>query len=143
MKIRKAKKQDLKEVIRIFKKEYAKPPYNEKWENRLLSKKIRDYFKGSRIAVSIIENKVVGFIIFKKVLWTGGYSGFIEEVAVDSKHQRKGVGKALIKHAEDFFRKNKIKEVSLMSNAKSKAFKIYKRLKYKKEEFCLMTRKLK
>ena len=143
MKIRKARKQDLKEIGKIFKKEMGKPPYNEKWDDRSTSKKIRDYFKNSKIIVTLIEDKVRGFIIFKKVLWAGKYQGFIEEIFVDSKYQGRGCGKALIRCAEDFCKKNKIKELSLMSNANSKAFKIYSKLGFKKEEFFTMTKKLK
>jgi len=143
MKIKKAKKQDLKKIAEIFKKEYAKKPYNERWNEKESLLKIKEYFKNNKIFVAVIDNEIKGFIIFSEFFWDKGKEGFIDEIVIDSKEQSKGIGGTLIKFVENYFKKKGIKKVSLMSVTKSKAFKFYKKKGYKEIDFVCLKKKLK
>ena len=51
------------------------------------------------VAVAIIEGKIVGattLLIETKFIHNGGKVGHIEDVVVDKKHQRKGIGEKII-----------------------------------------------
>ena len=51
------------------------------------------------VAVAVIEGKIVGsatFLIETKFIHNGGKVGHIEDVVVDKKHQRKGIGEKII-----------------------------------------------
>lgn len=143
MRIRRAKIKDLKRIIKLFKEEYSKKPYNEKWTNKTASKKIKEYYKEANIFVAVLNEKIRGFIIFSRFLWFDGQRGIIDEVVVDLKEQGKGIGKELIKYAENFLKRKEIKKIVLISHNSSKAFKIYKKFGYKTNNFVQMVKKIK
>ncbi|WP_420710217.1 GNAT family N-acetyltransferase [Nitrosopumilus sp.] len=60
------------------------------------------------VAVATIENEVVGtttLIIEQEFIHNGGLVGHIEDVAVDTKHQGKGIGKKIMIYLLDYARK--------------------------------------
>ncbi len=142
-KVRKAQNKDLKKVAKIFKTEYSKPPYNEKWSEKAIIKKVKEYFKNNYFFVLEIEKGVAGFLIGHSYLWHDGIRGLIDEFVVDSKFQGKGHGSQLINHFEIFLKKKGIKKLSLFSVTKSRAFNVYQRLGFKKEDFVSMIKNLK
>ena len=142
MKIRKAKSSDLKKIANIFKTEFAKKPYNEKWTEQGALKEIKIYFKKSLIFIIAEKNEIEGFLVVMIDSWWDGKRSFIKEIIIAEKSQRKGYGKALTSYFENYSKKRKIKTISLMSNKKSKAFKIYKKLGYKEHGFVSMEKKL-
>lgn len=142
IKIRKAINKDLKKISEIFRTEYRKPPYNEKWSEKDSLKKIKEYLKKNYIFVLEIRKEIVGFIIGSTFLWYDGQRGFIDEIVISLNFQGKGLGKKLMNHIEKFFKKKEIKRISLASSKKAKAFKIYKKLGFK-EQFVTMAKKLK
>jgi len=142
VKIRKAKKGDLKEIARIYREGYM--VYNEKWTFDKAVKKIRSYSKDKKdkIFVAVVDNNIVGFIIFHEYEWINK-NGFIDELFVDKKFRGGGIGGELVRHIVDYFKKRKIKEVELLANTKSKAMKFYKKMGFKKSDWVWMERKVK
>ena len=61
MKIRKAKKKDLKYIAKILMKESAKKPYDEKYTMKIAMKEVTGFLKGE-CYISIDNNEVVGFL---------------------------------------------------------------------------------
>lgn len=143
MKIRKATTKDLKKVAEIFKAEFEKKPYNEKWSTKVALQKIKEYHKSGYIFVLEIKKQIIGFIIAYDFIWHDGKRAFIDEIVVSSEYQGKGFGKKLMRYAEDFFKKKKVKNVELMAVKNSKASKIYSKLGYKEEKFVLMVKPIK
>ncbi len=144
MKIRKAKKKDLKIVDEIFRREYSKFPYNEKWGARISFAKIKNYFNNNFFFVLEENKEIIGFAIGHIVLWDRGKVGYIDEVVVLEKFQGKGYGKLLMNHLEKQFRLKGIVHIDLMANPKAKAFKIYKKRGYNQlKDFIYMVKKLK
>jgi len=130
MKIRKAKKQDFKYMAQILKTEYRKAPWNEKWTEKQALKTILYLSKIGIIHVAEINNKIAGFIICRTEPWAEGSYLVIEEFVVDSKYQRKGIGKALIKKIEEYSRKSKVKVIYFTTHRKAPAVKFYKKMGY-------------
>lgn len=144
MRIRKATKKDLKKIANIMRIEYGKPPYNEKWSKESSLIIIKKYFKRHVIFVLEIEKIVEGFIIGRITLEDYGNQGYVSELIVSNKSQGKGYGKSLIKKFEQYSEKNKARKIGLMANQKAKAFKIYKKLGFKKlGDFAYMSKKIK
>ncbi len=144
VKIRKAKKEDIKKIAEIFRLGYNAPPHNKKWTSKAALNTIRFYFKGNVIYVAEINKKIVGFIIFCTHVQDDGLRGHIEEIVVLKKHQGRGVGQELLIKAEEYFKKIKAKKISLMSVKTSKAFQIYKKKGYEvQKDFVSMIKKLK
>ena len=124
MKIRKIKKSELEEVSKIFKKEFNRPPYKDKWTKQEAIHSIKSDLKNGDGFVAVENEKVIGFIIFTKESIDRDYI-FIENIVVDSKHQKKRIGKKLVKMVEDKYRDSVI---TLSVNKKSGAYNFYKKL---------------
>ena len=73
--------------------------------NASRKKVIEKNFKNAKIFVAEIENKVIAFIVLGTRLWDNGMHGEINEFVVESRHQRKGIGTALLKKAESHAKK--------------------------------------
>lgn len=134
MKIRKLTKKDFKEVYNIMKKEYGKTPYNEKWNWKNGLKVLNYYLKIGKGYVAIIDDKIVGFTIIRKEPSNEGMWLIVEELAIDSKCQGKGIGRKLMEKVESICKKNKIKYIHLMTSKKAPAYKFYKRMGYKADK---------
>jgi ribosomal protein S18 acetylase RimI-like enzyme len=142
MEIRKASIADKEQIVNIFAEEYAKPPYNEEWKKEVATKRIDNYFKDHEIFVIEIKDKLIGFAIITEYVWFTGLRGLLHELVISEDYQGKGYGKKLIQHVEEYFKKKGAKSISLMASPKSKAFQIYKRLKYQEEDFVSMYKEL-
>lgn len=143
MKIRKAKKEDLKKVAEIFKAEYSKPPYNGKWNKKNSLKAINEHFKKYKIYVIELSEKIIAFTVIEIITSFGEKTCFINEIVVSSEFQRKGLGKKIMIFIESYCKKNNIKKVKLSTNRKAHAFDFYKKLGYKETASVSMVKKLK
>jgi len=143
IKIRKAEKKDLKKIAEIFRIEYAKYPYNEKWGMKGALDKIKEYFKNCSFFIAEIDSKIVGFIIANTYDWYDGIRGLISEIVISKEYQRKGIGKKLMNSIEDYFKKKHVKEMLLYAHTNSKSINFYKKLNYKKEGYIPFIKKLK
>ena len=143
VKIRKAKKEDLKKIAEIYRIESAKKPYNQRWTKKSSLKKIEKAYSEENIYVSIENSKLVGFIILvynksnkKRV--------YLSQFWIKEKYQKRGIGKNLIKFLEREFKKKKIKIVDLIAHRNAEAVKFYNKVGFKdSKEFVFMTKKLK
>lgn len=144
IKIRKAEKTDINEIAKIFKEEFAKKPFFDKWSEENALKKIKGYFKDHdyEIYVAEVKKEVAGFLIVSSFQWTTRLEGYIDQIAVSEKFQGLGVGKMLMSKAENYFRKNKIKEVTLYTERKSDAARFYEKIGYKKGGMVIYTKRL-
>jgi ribosomal protein S18 acetylase RimI-like enzyme len=142
IKIRKATKKDFSKIAEIWKKEYSKKPYNEKWKIKDIFAKIKDYLKESKIYVATLDKKIVGFIIFKRIIWDDGKHLFIDEVVVSKKFQGKGIGKVLMSKAEKESKGCVL--VELWTYKEAEACNFYKKLGYKEiKDGVMMHKKIK
>lgn len=142
MKIRKARKEDIKKIAEIFKEEYSKPPYNGKWDKKNSIKAINEHFKKYEIYIGESNKQIVGFIVIEKFTSFGEEVCFIDEIVISSGFQRKGFGKTLMKFIEKYCKKNKIKKVKLSTNKKAHAFRFYKKIGFKEIESISMEKKI-
>ena len=130
MEIRKALKKDIQEIAEIFHIEAAKKPYLQKRTLLESIKAIDSHFKKANIYVSIIENKIIGFIIVR--LRYNRKDAYIDEFWLKSKYQRKGIGKSIMNFIENEYKKEGVGSVTLIAGKKpGAAFDFYKKLKFK------------
>ena len=141
MKIRLAKKEDLKEIAKIFRAEIVKPPYNEKRQAGKSLERIKEFFKKKKIYVAELEKELAGFIVIsqdpdypKKI--------YVDEFWLRKKYQRRGIGKALIEYVEETYKKKGAKIIKLVSHKDSEAFKFYKKIKFKESRRTFMEKKI-
>ena len=133
MKIQKARKKDLREIVKIMHAEFSKPPFKEKTN-----------FKLGEIYRALINKKIVGIVVFKIEQYWEGPVLIIEDLAVKHEFKKQNIGKNLMKFVEDCAKKSKIKKILFTTNKKSKAMGFYKKIGYKEEKNRInMTKKLK
>ncbi|HDL02229.1 MAG TPA: GNAT family N-acetyltransferase [Candidatus Pacearchaeota archaeon] len=140
MKIRKARKGDLKDIAELFRIESAKKPYNQAWVEKTAIQKIKELFNTQEIYVVIIKNDIVGFITILSKLGSRGEERDIDELWLNSNFHGRGIGTKLIEFVENKYKNNSI-SLSLISDPNSNAFEFYKKLKFKIVEDCVLMHK--
>tara|TARA_Y100000310_G_scaffold332313_1_gene407651 strand:- start:57 stop:485 length:429 start_codon:yes stop_codon:yes gene_type:complete len=141
VKIRKARKEDLKEISEIFRRESNKKPYFQGWTKRTALSNVSKSLKEEDVHVVMINGEIIGFITIslneKKDVYIG-------ELWLKSKYQRKGIGRLLMEFIEEKYRKKGSKLIKLTAKKKAYAVKFYKKLNYKIDrEYVRMIKKLK
>ncbi len=142
MKIRKARKEELKEIAKIFKNESSKKPYFQKWTAKKALDEVNSFFKTKDIYIAVIDKSIAGFII-AQINLNNRKKAYMDELWLKSEFQRREIGKALVKHIENKYRKQGVRIMLVASNKKSGAFHFYKKLKYtESKELTFMDKKL-
>jgi ribosomal protein S18 acetylase RimI-like enzyme len=157
MKIRRAKKKDIKKLVELWKgyekfhKGLTKQRYMKKFleTDKNSERLMKKYFlkainsKDSDILLTEVNKRIVGFIylniynapkicIIKKL----GHIGYFY---VEKEFREKGAGKKLMKEAMEWFKKRKIKRISFEVNAlNQRARDYYKRRGFKDFEIIMM-----
>jgi len=130
MKIRNAKKEDLKEIVSIFVAESKKRPYLQKWTKKSATNDFKPFLKKKELWVAVLDEKIVGFILVG-VTSSNKRIVYISEIWVAENYSGKGVGKSLMVFIEGYYKKKGVERIRLTSYNKSKAFGFYKKLNYK------------
>ena len=118
MKIRKAKKEDVKSIV-----EFHHVERYEKQRKVFIKKSILD----GNCYVAVIEGKIVGYAVLEYTFFD---CGFISMLWTKEELRRKGVGTKLIAHLEKKCKKEKLFTSTNKSNAPMQ--KLMRKLKYKK-----------
>jgi len=133
MKIRKAQKKDLDQVIKIWITEFRKIPWNEKWTKEKVKKTINSY--RGKIYVAVVDNDIVGFALVTEGYYLKGRIVTLEELIVSNDHQRQGIGSALLKYIEKIYKKKQFARIWFTTIKSSEAYKFYKKRGYKNSKY--------
>ena len=129
LKIRKAKKGNLKTCAKILLTEFNKQ--GENWTKKTALARLTELLNdGGPCYCLFHDGKIVGFVFCETFTYEGKRL-MISELAVSSEYQGKGFGKRAIEFVEKIAKRNKIKKIILAVNKKQKAAKIYKKLGFK------------
>lgn len=143
MKIRKAKKQDVKDIqdLRYLLAKHDKSLgldiVETEWGYTEVGKKDLEYFLNEQYIYVAEENeKIVGFItaeIFKKKAWYTVQLGSINNIFVLEEYRNQGIGKALMKTAIEALKEAGITNIQLDTyNKNSNSIKFYEGLGFEK-----------
>lgn len=71
-----------------------------------------------KLIVAVASDEVVGFcsLTIKNNFWQAGSIGVVDELVVDVRHQRQGIGKRLMERIESIAIENKCKRLELESS---------------------------
>jgi predicted N-acetyltransferase YhbS len=133
--LRPAKKTDLGFCAELLRKEFSKAPYKEKWTEAKAARAVRLWARHPKSAIYVIEigGQKAG-IIFGSEFYSEpeGNGFFVEEFAVTESQQGKGIGRKALTLLEKKLKKKDYKALTLLSHRKSKAFKFYQKIGFKK-----------
>jgi N-acetylglutamate synthase-like GNAT family acetyltransferase len=131
MEIREASIREIKAIARLMLDEFSKHPFKERATIDSVIKSLNFYFKIGKAFVAVIDNKIIGVIIFKTEQWWNGRVLLIEDLAVKDEFKNQGIGKQLLAKIENYAKRNKIKTITFSTNRKSSSIKFYKKQGYK------------
>ncbi len=144
MKIRKATRKNLKEIGILMKKEFSKPPFNEKDSMKNVLKSLNFYHKIAEIYFAEENKEIIGVLVFQIEQWWEGPIIIIQDLVVKKDFQKQNVGKDLMKFVEKYAINKKAKQIYFETNKKSRAIKFYKKSGYKiNKDRISMSKKLK
>ena len=135
MKIRKARKFELKEISKIFKEVFNDKPYLDKWTDKTAFEHIKHEFLIGEIFVFLQERKIIGIIIIRKNIAPDGNIAEIKDFAILRKYCGRGIGSEVIKEIEIKLKKENYKGIYLETYHKSKAVDFYKKNRYKLSKY--------
>ncbi|MBS3072973.1 GNAT family N-acetyltransferase [Candidatus Pacearchaeota archaeon] len=141
MKIRKAKKDDLKEYLKIKReslKEYSKITWCKiTLTNNQIKKELVDSISSpKRFLLFIEDDKIIGYMICSIILSEHQNYGYIDDIFVYKKFRGNGLGKMLINEFIKILRKKNIKKLRLGVNIRNKkAIKMYKELGFEVKHY--------
>ncbi len=124
LKIRKAKKGDLKEIFRIEESCFQGDAFNKRQFSYLMHKANGEFL------IVLKDDKVIGYLII--LLRKNSSYARIYSLAVDPNMRGKGIAKELLKQAEIFSIKNRAIGIKLeVSENNLSAINLYKKNEYK------------
>jgi ribosomal protein S18 acetylase RimI-like enzyme len=140
MRLQKASGKDIRKIAEIYKTEYSKFPWNEKWTFPLALKKIKDYAVFCEIWKLNSGKDLVGFAIVnvKGSIGLPDEVAFLEEIAVKSSCQRKGLGTFILKEILGIYKKRGFKTIMGIASKKGKLLDFYKGLNIKPSKYNIL-----
>ena len=131
MKIRKAKRSELKEISKLFKEVFNDKPYSDRWTDKTAFEHIKHEFLIGEVFVFLERMKIIGLIAIRKGIIPNGNIAEVKDFAILGKYREKGIGSEAIREIERKLRKENYKAIYLETYHKSKAVNFYKKNKYK------------
>jgi ribosomal protein S18 acetylase RimI-like enzyme len=141
-KIRLAKRRDLKRIVQVYQEAYSAEPYNEVWETRNLTKKLKENWRSLDILVLEIDQSIEGFVMSEIFRWHDGLRVHIEDFGISKKYQRQQLGGQILEEMEKYFKERGARFVVLEVNEKAPAKKFYEKNGYRPSGYIQMEKEL-
>lgn len=140
--IRPAKRRDLKRIVQVYQEAYSAEPYNEVWETKNLTRKLKESWRSLDILVLEIDKSIEGFVMGEIYRWHDGLRGHIEDFGITGKYQGEGLGGQLLDEMEKYLKEKGAHTIVLEVNEKAPAKRFYERNGYKLAGYVQMEKKL-
>ena len=127
--LKKSKKEDYKKLAEIYMEEFSKPPYNEPWTKKKAIEKIKRFLKYYDVWKIIYNKKIIGFVSVNPHWFFPGKYAFVEDIAIKKEFQKKGIGTFVINEIFKIYKQKGFEYLMGVANTKSRAIKLYKKLK--------------
>jgi ribosomal protein S18 acetylase RimI-like enzyme len=143
MKIRKAKREDLKEIVEVYKKVYSEKPYKEEWSNDVLSGKINEMLCYMKCYLAVEDSKIVGVIFYYYEDWWDGKKAYVVDFFILEEYRKRGFGKTLFEKVEESALEDSIVKIEFDVNVNAEAaLGLYKKMGYSNSNYVKMEKKL-
>lgn len=136
MNIRPITKDDIDRCARLYIHSYNRPPWNYNWSYEKAVKYLTEYMDSGRFVGFVLceEEEFAGAILGHSKTWWTNDLLYIDELFISPDSQRKGYGKLLLDHAEDYAKKQELEVITLMTNKYMPAMKFYTNIDYMQAE---------
>lgn len=140
--IERLKKEEIKDCVPIYIKEYSKEPYNEKWSEEIAMRSFEQSWNEDLCFVAKVNEKIAGFLFASIFPWESGEKSWAHEIVVDSEFQGKGVGEALWERYEEELKKKGIHHIEAMASLDAPAWKFHQKHGFKEARYKLIKKEL-
>jgi aminoglycoside 6'-N-acetyltransferase I len=127
LEIRNAVLDDLGAITVAFVQCFNGPPWNDGWSLPAASERLAGVLEARhfRGAVAVSEGEVVGLLLGQKERWVDAFHFNLQEMCVLPDRQRRGVGRALLRHVMERLRGEGTEKVYLLTGPDSAAAAFY------------------
>ena len=140
--IRPAKRRDLKRIVQVYQEAYSTEPYNEVWETKNLTKKLKESWRSLDILVLEIDKSIEGFVMGEVFRWHDGLRGHIEDFGITKKYQGQQLGGQLLDKMETYLKERGARIIVLEVNENAPAKRFYEKNGYHQTDYIQMEKKL-
>ena len=135
-------KKQIEQVVDLFMRVFAEPPYNEQWTREAALKRLIEIYKGGKDFCFYAESgKIVGAVFCRTQTWHEGVHVIGEDCVVDPAYRGKGIGAALTRKVEEKAKEKGIVSIDLLANTKSKAIDLWEKIGYTRNGYVQLMKK--
>ncbi len=127
-KLVKTVRKDLPVIAKVYKTEFSKPPYNEKWTMKKALDKMKFFMKNYDIYTIKSGKQIAGFVCVNPYFMCPGEVAFVEEIAIKEEFQGRGIGTFVLNQLFNIYGKRGFKKIMGIADTKGKPINLYKRL---------------
>ncbi len=141
MTIRELTNNDIEECAKLFIQSYNQPPWNHKWDYGKAVSYLKEYIEGPRFIGFVLfeDDNMAGVMLGHSKTWWTNDLLYIDELFISPKAQRRGYGKLLLDHSEQYAKEQGCEVITLMTNKYMPAMNFYNNINYvQAEQFVLM-----
>ncbi len=143
-KLKKTKKEEIGLLAEIFRTEFSKPPYNEKWSQKKAIEKIKILKNLYDCYTIFYDNKIGGLVAVNPKFMCPGFVAFGEDIVIKKEFQGKSISTLVFNQIFKIYKRKGFKYFMGIAHKKSKALKIYKKKGFSiNKDFVLIEKKLK
>jgi len=106
--LRKTNNNEIRTLAKIYKIEFSKPPYNEKWTLSKAIKKINIFTNLYDCYTITYDNQIVGFIVINPTFMCPGIVAFGEDIVIKKEFQGKGIGTWVLRNIQELYKKKEL-----------------------------------
>jgi aminoglycoside 6'-N-acetyltransferase I len=127
---------DIDKCAELFMQSYNRPPWNYNFNREKARTYLNEYVERSRFVGFMLceDDQVVGAMLGHSKTWWTNDLLFIDEFFISPERQRKGYGKLLLDHSEQYAKDQGYEVVMLMTSKHMPAMQFYKGLNYLQAE---------
>lgn len=129
-----------KEYGKIYAKAFSAEPWNDYWKDEDAEIHVRELLeiKQSYGLEYVVDNKIVGFILGTSMLFNYGRIFEINDLAIDTEFQGKGIGKKLLEECLKEIKKMGMAGVHLITASEGNLTSFYEKYGFSKETSVLL-----
>ena len=124
--------ENLEEYVLAFIKAYNCPPWNYNWTREKAAQYLLEYMSCKQFVGFALydDGEVVGAAFAHTKTWWTSPQLMIDEFFISGEKQRKGYGKTLLAHCDQFARGQHITSIVLMTNKFMPSYQFYEKNDY-------------
>ena len=133
-------KRDTQSLIKTFLKVFNGPPWNDKWTEETATDYLLDLLNRPGFIGFIGEEngKPFGFMIGNINKWWSAHEYYLNEMLVDTEHQRQGLGSFMIEKLKEYLCLQNIYKIILLTGRNSSAEAFYNKNGFKTSEYMIL-----